>query len=136
VTRRALAGTAAAMVRDARVARLATVLPDGSPHVVPVCPVLDGDRLVVALDGGVKLRNLRNDPRVALVVDDYVEDWDALRQVVVFGRATLLEDGPGWERGRDAMYAKFEQYEPQAPIERGSTVVVEIAVDRVSTSGV
>lgn len=131
-----LSGAAATMVRHARVARLATVLPDGSPHVVPVCPALVGERLVLALGGGAKLRNLRRDDRVALVVDDYVEDWDALRRVAVFGRATLIEDGPGWELGRDALYAKFKQYEPQAEIVRGETVVVEIAIERVSTSGV
>ena len=132
----ALAEPAAAMLRHARVAHLATLLPDGSPHVVPVCPALDGDRVVVALGGGVKLRNVRRDPRVALVVDDYVEDWDALRRVAVFGRATLFEDGPAWERGRDLLYAKFAQYEPQAEILPGETVVVEIAIDRVSTLGV
>ncbi|MGZ8595343.1 MAG: pyridoxamine 5'-phosphate oxidase family protein, partial [Actinomycetota bacterium] len=86
----ALNGPAATMVRHARVAHLATLLEDGSPHVVPVCPVLDGDRIVVALGGGAKLRNVRRDPRVALVVDDYVEDWDALRRVAVFGRATVV----------------------------------------------
>jgi PPOX class probable F420-dependent enzyme len=132
----ALTEPAAAMLRDARVAHLATLLPDGSPHVVPVCPALDGDRVVVALGGGAKLRNVRGDPRVALVVDDYVEDWDALRRVAVFGRATLFEDGPEWERGRDLLYAKFAQYEPQAEILPGETVVVEIAIDRVSTLGV
>jgi PPOX class probable F420-dependent enzyme len=124
------------MLRHARVAHLATLLPDGSPHVVPVCPALDGDRVIVALGGGAKVANLRRDSRVALVVDDYVEDWNALRRVAVFGRATLVEDGPAWERGRDILYAKFAQYEPQAEILPGETVVAEIAIDRVSTLGV
>jgi PPOX class probable F420-dependent enzyme len=131
-----LPDAAALMLRHARVAHLATVLPDGSPHVVPVCPALDGDRVVVALGGGQKLRNLRRDPRAALVVDDYVEDWDALRRVAVFGRASLFEDGPDWERGRDLLYGKFAQYEPQAEIVAGETVVVAVAIDRVSTLGV
>jgi nitroimidazol reductase NimA-like FMN-containing flavoprotein (pyridoxamine 5'-phosphate oxidase superfamily) len=103
---------------------------------VPVCPALDGDRVIVALGGGAKLANLRRDPRVALVVDDYVEDWDALRRVAVFGRASVLEDGPAWERGRALLYAKFAQYEPQAEIVPGETALVEIAIDRVSTLGV
>ena len=132
----ALDGPAATMVRHARVAHLATLLEDGSPHVVPVCPVLDGDRIVVALGGGAKLRNVRRDPRVALVVDDYVEDWDALRRVAVFGRATVVDDGPAWERGRDLLYAKFAQYEPQAEILPGETAVVEVSIERVSTLGV
>jgi PPOX class probable F420-dependent enzyme len=132
----ALGEPAAAMLRRARVAHLATLLPDGSPHVVPVCPVLDDERVIVALGGGAKLANLRRDPRVALVVDDYLEDWDALRRVAVFGRATLVEDGPAWERGRDLLYAKFAQYEPQAEILPGESVVAEITIDRVSTLGV
>jgi PPOX class probable F420-dependent enzyme len=134
--RPALAEPAAAMLRHARVAHLATLSPDGSPHVVPVCPALDGDRVVVALGGGAKLANLRRDPRVALVVDDYVEDWDALRRVAVFGRAELVAEGPAWEHGRDLLYAKFAQYEPQAEIVPGETVVAEITIDRVSTLGV
>jgi PPOX class probable F420-dependent enzyme len=132
----ALPAPAVAMLRHARVARLATVLPDGSPHVVPVCPALDGERVVVALGGGVKLANVRRDPRVCLVVDDYAEDWDALRRVAVFGRATVYDDGPAWERARDLLYAKFQQYEPQAAILPGESAVVEIAIDRVSTLGV
>jgi PPOX class probable F420-dependent enzyme len=131
-----LSEPAATMLRHARVARLATVLPDGSPHVVPVCPVLDGERLVVAMGGGAKLGNVRRDPRVALVVDDYVEDWAGLRRVVVFGRAILVEDRAAWERARDLLYAKFAQYEPQAEILPGSTAVVEIEIERVSTEGV
>ena len=35
---------------DARVARLATVDPDGRPHVVPICFALDGDTLYTAVD--------------------------------------------------------------------------------------
>ena len=43
-----LDGPQAAFVDAARVARLATSMPDGSPHVVPVCPVLDLDRILIA----------------------------------------------------------------------------------------
>ena len=124
------------MVSHARVARLATADPDGMPHVVPVCPVLDGDHVLIASDESAKLRNLRADPRVALVVDDYLEDWDALRRVLVRGTATVIQDGPAWVRGRELLYEKFPQYEPQAPIVAGRTVMVRIAVEQVSSEGV
>ena len=124
------------MVRHARVAHLATAGPDGTPHVLPVCPVLDGDHVLIASDESAKLRNLRADPRVALVVDDYLEDWDALRRVLVWGTATVILDGPAWVRGRGLLYEKFQQYEPQAPIVPGRTVMVRIAVERVSSEGV
>jgi PPOX class probable F420-dependent enzyme len=54
-----------------RTAKLATTMRDGSPHVMPVWFVLEGDRLVfnTAADT-VKGRNLRRDPRVSIVVDD------------------------------------------------------------------
>jgi PPOX class probable F420-dependent enzyme len=132
----ALSDEAAVLLRHARVARLATIGEGGWPHVVPVCPVLDGDRLVFASDDSGKLRNLRTDPRVAMVADDYVEDWSALRRVLVWGTARVLDDGPGWERGRALLYAKFQQYEPQAEIVAGQTAVVEVSIDRVSVTGV
>jgi PPOX class probable F420-dependent enzyme len=124
------------MVRHARVARVATVGADGSPHVVPVCPVLDGETVVFASEDTVKLRNLRADPRVALVVDDYLEDWNALRRVLIRGTARVIEDGAAWERARDLLYEKFRQYEPQAEIVAGSTSMVEITIERVSVTGV
>jgi PPOX class probable F420-dependent enzyme len=124
------------MLRHARVARLATIGEDGWPHVVPVSPVLDGERLLFAAEDTVKLRNLRADPRVAVVVDDYLEDWNALRRVLVRGTARVIEDGTEWERARDLLYEKFRQYEPQAEIVPGSTSVVEISIERVSVTGV
>jgi len=54
-----------------RTASLATVLPDGTPHVVPVWFVIDGDQVVFTIPAdSVKGRNIQRDPRVALVVDD------------------------------------------------------------------
>jgi PPOX class probable F420-dependent enzyme len=54
-----------------RTASLATVLPDGAPHVVPVWFVIDGDQVVFTIPAdSAKGRNIRRDPRVALVVDD------------------------------------------------------------------
>jgi hypothetical protein len=54
-----------------RTASLATVLPDGTPHVMPVWFVIDGDQVVFTTPAdSVKGRNIQRDPRVALVVDD------------------------------------------------------------------
>ena len=54
-----------------RTASLATVLPDGAPHVVPVWFVIDGDQVVFTIPAdSAKGRNIQRDPRVALVVDD------------------------------------------------------------------
>ncbi len=125
-----------AFIRWARVARMATVAPDGRPHVVPISPVLDGDLILLATDEeSAKVANIRANPRVALVFDDYVEDWSALRGVMIRGVARVLDHGPEWNRVRDLLYAKYLQYEPSAPIEPGRSVMVEIEIQEISDSG-
>ncbi|HEX9122187.1 MAG TPA: pyridoxamine 5'-phosphate oxidase family protein [Actinomycetota bacterium] len=122
-------------VRWSRVARVATLGP-GGPHVVPISPVLDGDAIVFATEEATaKVRNVRSDSRVSLVFDDYVEEWNALRQVIVSGTARVVEPGPEWERGRSLLYAKYLQYEPLATIGEADTVMVHVSIDRVVSSG-
>jgi len=129
-----LSETQAELLRWARVARLATTSPSGAPHVVPVCPALDDDEVVVALEAdSVKLRNARADARVALVVDDYREDWNANAGLMLLGRVRFLE-GAAWKRARELLYAKFTQYELLAPIERDAIVAIEL--DHVASWGV
>jgi PPOX class probable F420-dependent enzyme len=112
-------------LRWARVGRLATVSADGAPHVVPVCPVLDGEEVVfLVMSGTAKLRNLRGEPRVALVIDDYREDWDANAGLLIQGSARFLE-GADWERARGLLNDKFTQYPTMWPIERDPIVAVE-----------
>lgn len=54
-----------------RTAKVATVMQDGRPHVTPVWFVLDGEQLLCTTGAdSVKGRNLRRDPRIALLVDD------------------------------------------------------------------
>jgi len=102
--------------------------------VVPVCPALDDDEVVVALEAdSVKLRNARADARVALVVDDYREDWNANAGLMLLGRVRFLE-GAAWKRARELLYAKFTQYELLAPIERDAIVAIEL--DHVASWGV
>src|SRR5260370_40708864 len=51
------------------IAHLATVLPDGSPHTVPLWIGVHGDRIVFLTGpGSRKARNLRRDPRLALSI--------------------------------------------------------------------
>ena len=119
-------------MRDARVARLATATPDGRLHVVPICPALDGDRILIATEPTRKVRNVESDPRVGLSFDDYDEDWSRLRGVSASGRATVHREGTVWERGRDLLYEKYPQYEPDAEIVAGRTVMLEVELDWVS----
>lgn len=103
-------------VAGARVARLATVRPDGSPHVVPVVFALDGDTLYTAVDRKPKrtsrlqrVRNVAAEPRIELVVDHYEEDWDRLWWVRMSGEARVVEEGPEHARGSALLAEKYPQ---------------------------
>jgi PPOX class probable F420-dependent enzyme len=131
-----LTGGPAELFSQARVVYLATADADGSPHVVPVSPVLDLDRVIVASElETVHVRNVLESPRVSMVVDSYDEDWERLRAVVVFGEVTVIEGGFEWERDRALLYEKYRQYPEQAPIQEGTTVMLDIRIDRVVTWG-
>jgi PPOX class probable F420-dependent enzyme len=126
----------AEFVARQRVGHLATVTAGGEPHVVPISPVLDGDRLVFATETDTqKVRNLRGDPHVALCFDEYSEIWPSLRQVLVYGRAVFVESGPEFLRDRNLLYEKYEQYEAEAPIDGPDSVIVEVSIDRVTILG-
>jgi len=73
-----------------RTGKLATVRADGSPHVVPIWFVLDGDDCVFTTgEGTVKGKAIRRDPRVSLCVD---EEVPAFAYVRVDGTAAISED--------------------------------------------
>ena len=121
-----------------RVARLATSDAAGVPHVVPVCYAFDGERVYSALDMKPKsvdvlrlkrVRNIAENSAVALVIDDYSEDWSTLAYVLIRGDAALLDFGAEREIGESMLRAKYPQYErmlpPGAPVLR---VTVESVV--------
>jgi PPOX class probable F420-dependent enzyme len=124
-------------VAAARVGRLATVSPGGAPHVVPVCFVLDGDDIYVALDEKPKrvaperlrrVRNIRANPRVQLLADVYDEDWSRLAFVQADGRAILVQPGgPGHARAIALLREKYPQYRDMALETRP---VIAIVVER------
>lgn len=89
-------------IQSQRVGRLATADREGQPHVIPVCYACDGRSIYIALDAKPKrvapqqlrrVRNLLENPRIALVVDRYSDDWSALAYVLIRGNAELLRGG-------------------------------------------
>ena len=98
-------------------ARLATVGGPGSPHLVPVTFAVAGDRIYSAVDAKPKttrdlrrLRNIRADPRVAVLADHYDEDWSRLWWARADGRAAIL-DAAGDMAGPIALLAeRYPQY--------------------------
>lgn len=96
----------AAKLKEARVARMATVDATGHPHIVPVCFVYDGHAFYTALDLKPKrvtpkrlarARHIKRKPDVALLIDDYQEDWKRLWYILIRGTATLLSSSNGEE---------------------------------------
>jgi PPOX class probable F420-dependent enzyme len=130
---------AAVLLRSARVGRLATADAAGQPLVVPVCYVSDGDRFYSAIDAKPKrasgrglrrIRNIEENPRVSLVVDEYDEDWTRLRYVIVEGLATLLTDGEAFSRAIDLLVAKYPQYSAMG-LGRVSGLVIAVTPTRM-----
>lgn len=79
-------------LREEEFAYFTTIRPDGSPHTAPVCFIWDGSAvLIFAEPESVKARNLRQNPRVTLALDDFGRNN---APVVVEGLATLVSE-PG-----------------------------------------
>jgi PPOX class probable F420-dependent enzyme len=120
-----------ALLSTARAGRLATVRPDGRPHVVVCCFAVEGDRLWTAVDAKPKagprlqrLANVRANPWASLLADHYSEDWSALWWVRVDGAAAVLAAGAEREAALAALVAKYEQYAAAPPT--GEVIAVHI----------
>ncbi|PYX77414.1 MAG: TIGR03668 family PPOX class F420-dependent oxidoreductase [Acidobacteria bacterium] len=96
-----------AKLEDARVTRLASLDAELGPHSVPICFVYDGKVFYTAVDRKPKrvvperlarLRHIRAVPQVALLIDEYREDWRRLWYVLVRGRAKLIPNSAQKER--------------------------------------
>jgi PPOX class probable F420-dependent enzyme len=104
-----------------RVARLATADAAGKPHVVPVCFAFARSSIFIALDEKPKkvpasdlkrVRNILQNPEVALTADRYAEDWSLLAFVMVRGHAELLEPDTGEQAAAVRLLrGKYHQYE-------------------------
>lgn len=129
----------AAFVERRRVGRLATVDAAGMPHVVPVCFVLLSGRVYIAIDEKPKrtthlqrLKNIESNPQVALVLDDYSEDWSRLAWVLIRGRAEIIERGGDHLPAITALRAKYPQYRAMALEDRP---LIRISLERVNAWG-
>jgi uncharacterized protein len=102
--------------------RLATASKDAKPHVVPVVYAMDGDNLIVAVDYGTKkLSNLRQNNKVALVVDDRRPN----KAVMVEGECEILERGKEYLRLLRVLFEKFDFYRKN-PWGEGESPILKI----------
>lgn len=100
-------GEIAALLGDARTLQVATINPDGTPHLVPMWfTVDDGNPVFWTYAKSQKVANLRRDPRISVLVEAG-DVYEKLRGVSMQGRAELVED-------RDEVFALgeriFERY--------------------------
>ena len=128
-------------MNDQRVARLATADAAGQPHVVPVCFTLEEGNVYITVDEKPKttsarplkrLRNILENPAVALVVDRYDENWDRLGWVMVRGPAEVLDSGPEHDTAQKTLK---DQYPQLRQMDLAPLPVIAIRIARVTSWG-
>lgn len=118
---------------QAPVARLATVTPDGMPHLVPVVFAVSDDVVYTAVDAKPKttrrlrrLANIESNPHASVLVDHYADDWTQLWWVRVDGTAAIHRAGKAMQIGYDVLRAKYAQYQ----VVQLNGPVIAVAVQR------
>ncbi len=125
-----------------RVGHLATADGEGAPHVVPVCFAVSGANAYVTVDDKPKragrtplkrLRNIAENPRVALVADHYDDrDWSRLGWVLLRGRAEIVRGGPEHARAQRLLRGRYVQMRAMA---LEAHPVIAIRIERIASWG-
>ena len=120
-----------ALIETAEIGHLATIRPDGAPHLVPVTFAVVREELVHMVDHKPKttsrlqrLANVAANPMVSFMVDQYDSDWEALWWVRVDGPARVVADGPEWDGAQAALVSKYRQYKEIPPA--GPAMLIEM----------
>lgn len=125
------------------VAHLATAGNDKQPHLIPFCYAYDGACFYFVVDQKPKrqtgkplkrIQNLLENPQVALVIDDYADDWSQLAYVMVRGSAELVEDEAEYDRLLVLLRERYPQYREMELI-FGQNSMVRITPNKVNAWG-
>ena len=109
-------------LKEHELCRLATASKDARPHVVPVIYTLDEEDIVIAVDYNTKkLKNLRENRKVALVVDTYEPN----RGLMIEGDCEIIERGKEYLRLLRILFDRFEFYR-QDPWGEGESPILKI----------
>lgn len=123
-----------------RVARLATASATGEPSVVPICYVLDEENVYTPVDekpksvdaGSLKrIRNIRTNAHVALVVDEYSEDWNELVYVLIKGTAEILNSSDNAAEHAHAVALLREKYQQYRSMRLDDRPIIKIKPSRI-----
>jgi nitroimidazol reductase NimA-like FMN-containing flavoprotein (pyridoxamine 5'-phosphate oxidase superfamily) len=119
-------------LKENEVGRLATISPDGLPHVVPVCYIYRSGNLWVATDYETrKYRNILSNNKLALVVD---AGYDSNRGMLVHGHARVHERGTEFTRVYAIFYKKFN-WVRATPWKEGQVPFIKIIPSRKACWG-
>ena len=113
--------------------RLATADRHGQPHLVPCTFVVDeAGRIAIGIDDKPKssldlrrLRNIRENPRVSLLADQYLDDWTRLWWARADGTASIERSGEEHHAHWRLLLAKYPQYRDRAL--DGPVILVTVA---------
>jgi PPOX class probable F420-dependent enzyme len=124
-----------------RIAHLATADRRAVPHVVPVCFAVAGGTLYITIDEKPKrrpatalkrLKNIAENPAVAVIVDRYDEDWARLGWVMLRGRAEILREGQEHQDAQDLLRSRYPQL---AAMQISTYPVIAVRIERTTSWG-
>ncbi|HEX9416903.1 MAG TPA: PPOX class F420-dependent oxidoreductase [Gaiellaceae bacterium] len=123
----------ARLFRDKNWGNVATIRPDGSPHVTPVWVDFDGEvPLFNTAYGRAKVEYLKRDPRIAIEVHDEADPQRAY--VSVSGTAELVDEGADEHIDKLAKkYLGVDRYPYRKPDEK--RVIVRIRPQLIDAYG-
>ena len=125
---------------ERRIGHLATADRGAMPHVVPVCFVVAATTLYVTIDEKPKrrparlkrLRNIAENPQVAVLIDRYEEDWSRLGWVMLHGHADILAEGVEHDEAQALLRGRYPQLETMQIAEHP---VIAVRIVRVTSWG-
>jgi len=130
----------ARFLASCRVGHLATANARATPHVVPVCFIVNDGTLYITIDqkpkGDIRtlkrLRNIIENPVAVFVADRWDEDWTRLGWVMLRGPAEIIAEGAEHDRAQALLRSRYPQYRN---MELGGLPVIAIRIERVTSWG-
>lgn len=109
---------------------------DGHPRTIPLCYVLHKGSIYIGTGGrSWKVRRLSQEDRVTFLVHEYSEDWDNLRGIRLSGKVTILRSGPEYTEAKEALFAKYHQYDTVLEWVDGEDVLMRIGLEGKASWG-
>ena len=136
-----LSGSERNFLAASKVGHLATADSRAFPHVVPVCFAISDRTLYITIDEKPKrsgratlkrLRNIEQNPNVAVVVDRYDDDWTRLGWIMLRGHAEILSSGTEHDQAQALLRSRYTQL---AAMQIAGLAVIAVRIERVTSWG-